>query len=84
MSKILPKIDKAKIFSTDNGGLALTTEMEAWFEHVTDVLNFVMANIALKDQQKIDHLAEIILAINHSNYPDPKCKKCQIERHGLS
>ncbi len=77
MSKILPQIDKTKIFSTDNGGLALTTEMEKWFEDVTDTLNFVVAQIAEQDRRKVDRLAEIILAINHSNFPSKGCKECR-------
>ena len=42
---ILPKIDIDKILSTDNGGLALTTEMEQWFYDITKVLNYLVQRI---------------------------------------
>lgn len=63
---ILPKIDINKIFSTDNGGLALTVEMEQWFYDVVKVLNYVVKQIEINDNKTRDDLAKLILKINKS------------------
>jgi hypothetical protein len=64
---ILPKIDIDKIFSTDNGGLALTIEMEQWFYDVVKILNYVTAQIKINDDKTRDELAKLILLINRGN-----------------
>lgn len=66
---ILPKIDIDKIFSTDNGGLFLTVEMEQWFHDVVKVLNYVVAQIEINDNKTRDELAKLIMLINHQQYP---------------
>lgn len=66
---ILPKIDIEKIFSTDNGGLALTTEMEQWFFDVVKILNYVTEQIAINDNKTRDELAKLILLINRQQFP---------------
>jgi hypothetical protein len=66
---ILPKIDIGKIFSTDNGGLALTVEMEQWFYDVVKILNYVTEQIAINDNKTRDELAKLIMIINRQQYP---------------
>lgn len=72
---LLPKIDIEKIFSTDNGGLALTSEMEQWFYDVVKILNYVVEQIKVNDNKTRDELARLILLINREQYPqEPQTK----------
>lgn len=63
----LPKIDKQAIHSTDNGGIALTSELEQWFEDVVEVLNYLIEKSKFKDEETRQSIADIILHINHTS-----------------